>query len=97
MKILSYKEIQELAGGETEIEATKSYIVNYTNFDGHTWRLPNFLELRMRNPENPFIIIKDTTDGVEYAGPMSDAKEKRWFESYQSAFDPEAEWVVKIK
>lgn len=96
MKILPYKEIQKLADGESEIEATRSHIVNFT-FDGYTWRLPHFLELRMRDPENPFFIIRDTTDAIEYAGPMSDAKEKKWFQSYQSAFDPDAEWVVKIK
>ena len=94
MKLLPYKEIQELADGKSEIEATRRHIVTFT-FDGHTWRLPRFLELRMRSPENPFIIIRDTTDAIEYAGPMSDAKEKRWFKSYQAAFDPEAEWWVR--
>lgn len=94
MKLLPYKEIQELADGKSEIEATRGHIVNFT-FDGYTWRLPHFLELRMSDPENPFIVIKDTTGAVEYAGPMSDAKEKKWFLTYQAAFEPEAEWWVR--
>lgn len=96
MKILSYKEIQELAGGETEIEATKRYIVNFTAFD-YTSRLPYFLDLRMRDPENPFIIIQDMTFAIEYAGYLQDAQKEKWFSTYQAAFEPEAEWVVKIK
>lgn len=94
MKLLPYKEIQELADGKSEIEATRGHIVNLT-FDGYTWRLPHFLELRMSDPENPFIVIKDTTGAVEYAGPMSEAKEQKWFSTYQAAFEPEAEWWVK--
>lgn len=94
MKCITYKELQTLADGKSEIEATRDHIVNFT-FDGYTWRLLNYLELRMSDPENPFIVIKDTTGAVEYAGPMSDAKEKKWFSTYQAAFEPETEWWVR--
>ena len=94
MKLLQYKEIQELADGKSDIEATRDHIGNVT-FADYTWRLLYFLELRMSDPENPFIVIKDAMGAVEYAGPMSDAKEKKWFSTYQAVFEPEAEWWVK--
>ena len=94
MKCITYKELQTLADGESEVAATRGHIGNFT-FNGYTWRFLYFLELRMSDPENLFIVIKDTTGAVEYAGPMSDAKEKKWFSTYQAAFEPEAEWWVE--
>ncbi len=94
MKILPYKEVQKLASPESEVEARMGYIVPLT-MGANTFRILYFIEVKIKDPENPFIVIKDTTGAVEYAGPMSEAKEQKWFSTYQAAFEPEAEWWVR--
>lgn len=95
MEQIKYKDLQQLADKDAleEIEASRIYMVDLA-FEGQHFKLPRFIELRMHDPDNPFIIITDIADSAEFVGYLADAKKEKWFETYQSAFESDADWYV---
>ena len=95
MEQIKYKDLQQLADKNSleEIKAGRNYIVDFI-IDGQAFKIPRFIELRMRDPDNPFIIITDIAGAAEFVGYLVDAKKEKWFETYQSAFEPDADWYV---
>lgn len=94
MKCVTYKDLQTLADGESEVEARRGHIVKIT-MGGNIFRFPHFIDMRMKAPDNPSILITDTTDAIQYSGYLQDARKEKWFSTYQAAFEPEAEWWVR--